>query len=466
MVGSWVQVRIGWLLLAAYGLVLAMGIVFGALAFVQLQRTTEQLEDVVSDSAQTVIEVERLRTASDRFGLAVRSYLLTPNVQLQKVTEDAAAQFREALRALAFRRRGSESSGLIEQIRQLDSLGQRALPHLLASPPRSLSQEKMVESVEQHGYPLRDRVDALIAELSRTEGLRFRDAAHEATVAAARATRLLSVLAAISLAVACGASIALIRTLRLLGRSRKELEHSVQKLETVNQDLDAFVGRIAHDLRNVISPLRLIAGVLEHKRGDSAALERCAVRLKRIGRTADALIGSYLIFARSGEPADPKESTGVQQVLAEVMDDLAPVAAERRARLEVQGEDAAVLCSRSLLHTVFMNLIGNGLKFLEGGARREVSVSVRALPDRCEISVRDGGQGMPADAQVNIFKPFYRLPGANAPGTGIGLATVSRIVKAHGGRVNVQSAPGEGSTFIVSLPRADTRSAGDAPALS
>jgi signal transduction histidine kinase len=102
-----------------------------------------------------------------------------------------------------------------------------------------------------------------------------------------------------------------------------------------------------------------------------------------------------------------------------------------------------------------MNLIGNGLKYLDGGARREVNVTVRLWPEACEIRVSDGGPGIPRSAQEQIFKPFFRMPGVQAPGNGIGLATVSRIVHAHAGTLGLESAPGQGSTFIVRLPRAD-----------
>jgi signal transduction histidine kinase len=173
-----------------------------------------------------------------------------------------------------------------------------------------------------------------------------------------------------------------------------------------------------------------------------------------MARTADGLIDAYLMFARAGQPPSPDATADVARVIADVVEDLAPVALAKDARLEVSTEEVAVLCSESFLHTMLMNLIANGLKYLDGGARREVSVSVRAVGVRCEISVTDGGAGIPPSALDNIFKPFYRVPGVKAPGTGIGLATVSRIVKAHDGRLWVDSMPGQGSTFIVDLPRA------------
>jgi signal transduction histidine kinase len=446
--------KTGHVLLAAYGLVLAMGILFGTVAVLELQRTTTRLESVVTDSAQTVIDVERGRAASERLGLALRSYLLTQNDRFRLATEQASAQFRERLLGLSGRLRGTASWALVDQIREMDRRGQEELERI-TSWRRPLAPEQALLAVEQLGQPLRDEIDALFERLSQAENLRFRDATRDATLAATRASQLLLSLALIALVIAVGLTLALVRTLRLLGRSRKALEQSVQTLEVVNQDLDAFVGRSAHDLRNIIAPLGLMAELLPRQWADPASLRRCGERLARIARTAHALIDSYLAFARAGQPANPEDAARVQAVLAEIVEDLAPVAAEKQAQLTVWGEEATVLCSPSFLHTVLMNLIGNALKYLDGGPRREVSVSVRVCPETCEIRVSDGGAGIPESAQEQIFKPFFRLPGMQVPGHGIGLATVLRIIHAHGGTLGVESVPGQGSSFIVRLPRAD-----------
>jgi signal transduction histidine kinase len=450
--------KTGTVLMVAHGLVLAVGIVFGAVAVSELQRTSARLELLVSDSARTVIEVERSRAASDRLGLAIRSYLLTQDAEFRGAVVDAAAQFRERLRALSERLRGSPSAPLVQRISELDAEGQSNLKELLGG---SLSQAESVLALTTRGQPLRVQLDALFEQLSQTEEWALKDATHEATLAATRASQRLSGLAIIALCVASALTVSLARASRLLARSRGELEVSIQTLEQVNQDLDAFVGRSAHDLRNVISPLGLLAELLEQKHEDPAAVRRSAVRLKRVSLAAERLIDSYLTFARSAQPANPAASVRVRGVIADVVEDLAPVAAQKQARLEVQGDDAAVLCSQSFLHTMLLNLVGNGLKYLDGGAHREVSVSVRVSPEWCEIAVRDGGPGIPTAAKDEIFKPFYRLPGVKAPGTGLGLATVARLVKAHRGQLSVQTAPGQGSTFTMRLPRADVPGASE-----
>lgn len=450
--------RTGYALLTAHGVVLAMGIVFGALAVVELQRTTERMEGIVSNSAQRVIDVERTRASSDRLGLAIRTYLLVQNSEFRAATREAEARFTERLQALERRFEGSESLELVERARALHERGVAELRRILSS-ERPLSPRESIQAVERRGQPIRAQLEGLLDQLSIRESQALDAAMHDATLAAARATRLLTGLAVIGLAVAVGLTLALLRALRLLARSRSQLESSLSKLELVNSDLDLFVARAAHDLRNVVSPLPLIAEMLPRQQGDAVGLRRLAERLKRVGRTSNGLIETYLTFARAGQPPNPNDSSRVRDVIADVVEDSKPQADRERARLEVSGDDGVVLCSQSLLYTILTNLISNGLKYLGDSARREVSVQVRAGSGACQISVSDGGPGIPAGSEAKIFEPFYRSPGVQAPGTGIGLATVARIVKAHGGSVRVQSAAGQGSTFTVTLPSADTRRA-------
>ena len=113
--------------------------------------------------------------------------------------------------------------------------------------------------------------------------------------------------------------------------------------------------------------------------------------------------------------------------------------------------DVQVRCNAGLLHVILANLCGNAVKYLEGQAERRVRVSAREEGSLCRIEVEDTGPGIPKEAQSKIFQPFFRVEGTHAPGTGIGLATVRRILDARGGRIEVESAEGRGARFIVWL---------------
>jgi signal transduction histidine kinase len=112
----------------------------------------------------------------------------------------------------------------------------------------------------------------------------------------------------------------------------------------------------------------------------------------------------------------------------------------------VQGDEAA-------LRRVFQNLVGNAIKY--GAEARWIGVRAVATGQTIEVSISDRGIGIAPADQRRIFDPFYRAPNvvaAQIQGAGLGLSLVKRIVEAHAGRITLTSAPGEGSTFTVSLP--------------
>jgi signal transduction histidine kinase len=102
---------------------------------------------------------------------------------------------------------------------------------------------------------------------------------------------------------------------------------------------------------------------------------------------------------------------------------------------------------------VFQNLLGNAIKY--GADARWIGVAAAVTASTLDVSVSDRGIGIAAADQARIFDPFYRAPdvvAAQIQGAGLGLSLVKRIVEAHAGRITLKSAPGEGSTFTVSLP--------------
>jgi signal transduction histidine kinase len=181
---------------------------------------------------------------------------------------------------------------------------------------------------------------------------------------------------------------------------------------------------------------------------------RTADQLDALGFRAARLIESLLAFARGGSSAADSPVGAVADAVRETTADVAPLASELSVTIAVEVEDVRVRCPPALLYTVVSNLVGNAVKFVGGCPRRDVAVVARAVDGRCEIAVSDTGPGIPAEWGTRVFEPFVRAPGATAAGSGIGLATVHRIVRAHGGEVVVRSDRGEGTTIVVQLPLA------------
>ena len=179
-----------------------------------------------------------------------------------------------------------------------------------------------------------------------------------------------------------------------------------------------------------------------------------------------ALLDALLTFSKAGQASASDDVCSVEAELRAVVEELAPAAERIGARVEVTmaaSMDPRIACSAGLFGIVLRNVIGNAVKFVDGAPRRRVRVEVRSAGQQwCDVLVEDSGPGIPQEALPRIFDPFYRVPGTKAPGTGIGLATVQRIVQAHRGRVIVDSARGEGTRVELRFPLARTSADGAA----
>jgi two-component system sensor histidine kinase SenX3 len=139
-------------------------------------------------------------------------------------------------------------------------------------------------------------------------------------------------------------------------------------------------------------------------------------------------------------------------------------AAEIAIELDIADNLPAVAGDEAALRRAFQNLVGNAIKY--SAAARWVRVRAALTGGLVEISVTDRGIGIAAADQAKIFDPFYRAPdvvAAQIQGAGLGLSLVKRIVEAHAGEISLESTPGQGSTFTVSLPvlKGDTVEAHD-----
>jgi PAS domain S-box-containing protein len=223
------------------------------------------------------------------------------------------------------------------------------------------------------------------------------------------------------------------------------------------RDLDAFAHSVSHDLR---APLRTIQGfagaLLEDYRDRLDAEGR--VYLERIMagvRRMDALIGDLLLFARLSGSELGLGTVYLDDAAAAVLEQLGAAVKNSKAVVTVEGPLPAVRGHRATLVQALANLVGNALKFVPPG--RVPCVRVSAVPSGrwTRITVADNGIGIAREHHERIFEVFERLHGpGDYAGTGIGLAIVKRAVEKMGGRVGLDSAPGEGSRFWIDLPGA------------
>ncbi|MCS7173410.1 MAG: HAMP domain-containing histidine kinase [Armatimonadetes bacterium] len=223
----------------------------------------------------------------------------------------------------------------------------------------------------------------------------------------------------------------------------------------------AFAARAAHELRSPLASLRLRLEVLQGELVPDPAARRSlddALRvLDRLQRLADHLLA---LWAVQEVGAPHRRSVDLAPVLYELVDEMAPLAADAGLRLEVDVPPhlPEVFADPEQIRLVVRNLLDNAVKHTpEGG---HVTVRAAAQDAWVELVVADTGVGIAPEYLPKVFDRFYRVPTRvrGSEGSGLGLALVREVVEAHGGRVDVRSAPGLGTEFRVRLPREVVRS--------
>ncbi len=242
------------------------------------------------------------------------------------------------------------------------------------------------------------------------------------------------------------------RAARELSESRAVL---VAELERKNQELEAFSYSVSHDLR---APLRSIDGfsqalVQDYSESLDATARDYLARVRSSAQRMGELIDDLLELSRVGRADLVRASGDLSDLARLVLADLARRDPERRVDVDVLDTPPAAADAR-LLRVALENLIGNAWKFTAKVERPRIEFrSEQSSDDQTVYQVRDNGAGFKMQYVGKLFQPFQRLHSESEfSGTGIGLATVHRIVERHGGRVWTQSAPNQGATFSFTLP--------------
>ena len=216
-------------------------------------------------------------------------------------------------------------------------------------------------------------------------------------------------------------------------------------------ELDTFAGRVAHDVLSPLGTIEVALALLGKSAGEreTVYVDRSHRALQRVQH----LVRDLLTFARSGARPDRAEHCAIDAVLGALTKDLGDAAADAGITLTVENSaPVSVPCSIGVLTSIVQNLVRNAIKYMGTSAARQVAVRARIVGTTAHIEVADTGPGIPLELQSRIFEPFFRGSHDGVPGTGLGLATVKRLVESHGGRVGVASSPGRGSVFSVDLP--------------
>lgn len=238
-----------------------------------------------------------------------------------------------------------------------------------------------------------------------------------------------------------------------LEQQAQALQNAVDELHRSNAELESFASVVSHDIRGPLASIDLAVKLLSTRPAitsdaeSSGWLESIS---SEINQVCD-LIQTLLAYGRVGASEVNLSDCDSESILARVRQALH--AEVENTGAEVTNDPLPVIrADPALLAELFQNLIENGIKYRQSAPPR-IYVSARATSEGWLFSVRDNGIGMSREECARVFDPFYRgAAGGCSTGFGLGLATCKRIVDRHGGHIEAQSTPGQGSTFSFVIP--------------
>jgi PAS domain S-box-containing protein len=226
------------------------------------------------------------------------------------------------------------------------------------------------------------------------------------------------------------------------------------KLEQSNRDLQEFAYIASHDLQEPLRKVLAFGDRLARKYGDTLdeTGQDYLKRMRDASQRMQTLINDLLSFSRVSTRAQPFTDVDLNSIIQDVISDLENQIDRTQGKVEF-GDMPMIEADPTQMHQLLQNLITNALKFHQDDIPPIIQVSAQTLGSKCQICVKDNGIGFEMQYLDRIFKPFQRLHGRQEyEGSGMGLAICRRIVERHGGELTAISTPGEGSTFIITLP--------------
>lgn len=233
-----------------------------------------------------------------------------------------------------------------------------------------------------------------------------------------------------------------------------DLEQKTWKLMAANKELEAFSYTLSHDVRNYLAMISLAADVLTNETAASlneparflvgSITESCAAM--------EEMIDAILRLSSTGQREIAKDTVDLGSLAEEIALELRAQYPDHSVDLTL-GSGLEVTGDRQLLKVMLRNLFGNAWKYTQTVPDAAVSLTVEEYEGKKIFIVRDNGAGFDMKEAGRLFKPFSRLSSSEGiAGTGIGLATVRRVILCHGGEIWAEATPGKGANFYFALP--------------
>jgi signal transduction histidine kinase len=241
----------------------------------------------------------------------------------------------------------------------------------------------------------------------------------------------------------------------LLLPSQRQLRDANESLARANRELEAFTASVSHDLRSPLTTIAGQAGLLELSLPDASDEQRRRLlRIQSSVKQMSELIEALLVLSRISRQTLHREIVDASALAESVVQDMRQKDPSRNVEVLIQP-NMTVHGDRRLVGDLFQNLVGNAWKFTSKTQQARIEIGQSSGGSMATLYIRDNGAGFDMAYEQKLFKPFQRLHGsADFDGSGVGLATVARIIDRHGGRIWAEGKPNAGAVFYFTLPTA------------
>ena len=437
------------------------------LGFLAMYRIVEEQRTLVSTNYQQLLFAERLRYIDTTVSALMPVFVLTGDERILPRIEERHKEFTELARRIRSTEPDPRTVAILDRVELLSRQAQIAAEPAIELRKQGARIEDINSYIESHSGPiaisLRDSLRNLIAK----ENEELEAARDRLTSALQRVIGTLAGLTVLSL-ILLGY---VMRKLRLTMKSKRSedeaQEQSLLEQRRIANARKEAVQVVAHDLKNPLGTIKMSLDMaMEEAEASSDTSPDLFEGLRIATRSADSmerLIRNVLDHAKieAGQLVLDKSACDLGQLIDDLSERFLPLASAKGLRIEIDTVPGLQTeCDPVRIEQVLSNLVCNALKFTPSGGL--IRIEAQKNDGEIVISVRDSGVGMKAEHIPHIFDRFWQVRETEKLGTGLGLAISKSIVEAHDGKIAVQSAPGTGSCFTITLPRRGNAQAGRA----
>ncbi|GHA26395.1 hypothetical protein GCM10007103_04700 [Salinimicrobium marinum] len=229
--------------------------------------------------------------------------------------------------------------------------------------------------------------------------------------------------------------------------------HALKELEKLNSQHETLMFALSHDIRQPISAITLLADALAqaHKKNDSLQFEKWIGSLKQASKSLAAMVDDFTSDnEKIGKEESPEQRLNIQEICGDVLTALKTEIRLHKIEIVKNFNASEIIFPKNNLRSIFYNLVHNAIKYRDPNKATRIEITTVKVRNFVILCVKDNGPGIAKEHQNKVFVKSSRIR-EDVKGTGMGLYIAKKMIETNGGRIKLESTPGEGSTFSVFL---------------